>query len=76
MCALVKTAAMIILSAWMNSIWKIATKKLFFGMKVDLNLTFNSHIKTSYTKAGQKLCSFLRISNYLDQKKNNFSIDQ
>ena len=55
---------------------KNSNEETIFGMKIDLNLTFNSHIKTSYTKAGQNLCSFLSISNYLDQNKKNFSIDQ
>ena len=55
---------------------KNSNEETIFGMKIDLNLTFNSHIKTSYTEAGQNLCSFLSISNYLDQNKKNFSIDQ
>ena len=55
---------------------KNSNEETNFGIKIDLNLTFNSHIKTSYTKAGQNLCSFLSISNYLDQNKKNFSIDQ
>ena len=36
-------------------------------------MTFNNHIKTICKKAGQALCALLKISNYIDQNKQNNS---
>ena len=43
----------------------------YFWNKIDRKLFFSSHIKTLCTKACQKLCTFSRILNWLDQDEKN-----
>ena len=43
--------------------------KIILGITIDRKLTFNKHIKNLCKKAGQKLCTFLRISPYLYENK-------
>ena len=39
------------------------------GIKIDKNLNFNIHIKSTCRKAGQKLSAILRISSNLNMKQ-------
>ena len=50
---------------------KNSNKETILGIKIDRKLTLNSHIKTLYTKACQKLCALLRISNYFEQNEKS-----
>ena len=43
---------------------KIAKKKLYLGVTIDNNLTFDIHINNICRKAGQNRGALLRITNY------------
>ena len=45
---------------------KNSNEETILGMKIERKFAFSSHIKTIFTKAGQKLCEILRIANYLE----------
>ena len=40
------------------------------GIRLDRNINFHTHVKNICRKAGQKLRALLRVSPYLDQRKN------
>ena len=40
------------------------------GITLDRNMNFHTHIKYICRKAGRKISALLRISPYLDQRKN------
>ena len=42
-----------------------AQRKKLYGVKIDSQFLFNSHVSTLYKKASQKLHVLLRITNYM-----------
>ena len=57
-----------------NLLLENSKEEVVLGVTIDNNLTFDSHIKNTCRKAGQKLGALLRITNYLNssQKKAYF----
>ena len=43
-------------------------KEVILGITIDNKLTFNSHIKSIFLKAGQKLSALSKISPFLEKK--------
>ena len=58
-----------------NLLLENSKEEVVLGVTIDNKLTFDSHIKNTCRKAGQKLGALLRITNYLNssQKKPIFS---
>ena len=58
-----------------NLLLENSKEEVVLGITIDNKLTFDSHIKNTCRKAGQKLGALLRITNYLNasQKKLIFS---
>ena len=53
-----------------NFVIKNSKEVEILGITLDRNMNFHTHIKNICRKAGQKLRALLRISPYLDQRKN------
>ena len=52
---------------------KVVSSKKFFGIIIDDQLTFKSHIWNILKKASQKFNALTRIASYMDQKKRKTS---